>query len=119
MMSKFIPPLSVGKNFAVGTEPGEKKIAIVRPFIPTQTEEVVNDLLVWNEERYFPCDPNNKKKLPVDLIFYFSYDIEAHPSGPKAQKLLEQAWYFSNWKECFSGMRFLSANLNASTDKYR
>lgn len=101
----------------------EKKIAIIRPFIPQHTEELVEDLMTWNDAHSFPCSTENggtkKKKQPVDLIFYFSYDIDTHPAGPKAKKLLEQSWYFSQWKDCFNTMKFLSAGLNSSTDRYR
>lgn len=99
------------------SEGPRKMIAIIRPFIPLHTDELVADLERWSDPHYFPCSSANEG-LPVDLIFYFAYDIEDHPSGPKSKTLLEASAERASWRDCFSKVRFLSAGLNSSTDKY-
>eukprot|EP01087_Luapelamoeba_hula_P020881 TRINITY_DN7201_c0_g1_i1.p1 TRINITY_DN7201_c0_g1~~TRINITY_DN7201_c0_g1_i1.p1 ORF type:complete len:331 (-),score=35.72 TRINITY_DN7201_c0_g1_i1:40-1032(-) len=99
------------------TDPSAYTIAIVRPFIPGQLDQLLESLLDWDNPDFFPCNHRLSNAPPVTLILYYAYSLNS-TRGMEIQKLLTQAYEYSKWRKCFAGLEFMSAHINETADVY-
>lgn len=94
------------------------RIAVVRPFIPSHVDRLVEDMASWERPEFRPCDPGPVGKDDgdrPDLVLYFSYPLDQFP---EVVSTLERAWAAATWRPCFAEMRVISAGLDPAADRY-
>ncbi|ELR23416.1 uncharacterized protein ACA1_070020 [Acanthamoeba castellanii str. Neff] len=107
----------------VGPSNGEKqvftsgRIAVVRPFIPSHVDRLVEDMASWERPEFRPCalPAGNDDGDRPDLVLYFSYPLDQFP---EVVSTLQRAWAAAAWSPCFAEMRIISAGLDPAADRY-
>ncbi len=90
---------------------------MVRPFIPSHVDRLVEDMASWERPEFRPCDsgPAGNAGDRPDLVLYFSYPLDQFP---EVVSTLERAWAAATWRPCFAEMRIISAGLDPAADRY-
>jgi hypothetical protein len=90
---------------------------VVRPFIPSHVDRLVEDMASWERPEFRPCDsgPAGNAGDRPDLVLYFSYPLDQFP---EVVSTLERAWAAATWRPCFAELRIISAGLDPAADRY-
>ena len=98
---------------------GLQRLAIVRPFAPTDVFRLSKSFGSWNT--YLPCLPgDDAAAVEIDFYLCFSQSLVLHPEAQATvQSLLDD--FASNtepWHSCFSNFYGVDTGLHADNDRY-
>ena len=107
------------------------RIAILRPFAPTDVTDLVESFVEWN--KFIPCDTNawfrsgskgSAVRYEADLILSISQTFSSHPPVKDViDRLVDDEPGLSffddpSWGSCFGSIHVVEADITADVDLY-
>ena len=104
-------------QFAIAQTDADSKVALVRPFAPSDIYQLAASFDRWNT--YLPCDTGSSTARP-DLYLCFSRDLNTDAAAKNVVHSILQQYRNDTepWHSCFNNLFAVSAGLTPSEDQY-